>query len=126
MSDTFDPRADEIPAPKKSKPKVKPEVKPELVALKRTTDDWPLALGLFTQGPKMGKLLRTKHPSWQHNAAAALHGWQQHKHDAAEALSLTEADYRAALKAVEGAPPLQPHKAALSQHCKHNFSKAKG
>ncbi len=111
-----------IPTAKKSKPKASATK----ATGKRSTDAWPLHLGLFTLGPKLGKLKRTKHPIWQHAAAAALHGWEQHKHDAAAPLELSETDYRAALKAIEGQPPLQPHKAALSKHCKHTFTKAKG
>lgn len=39
--------------------------------------------------------------TWQHAAAAQLHGWNQHKLDSADPLLLTHAEYEAALKVVE-------------------------
>ena len=100
---------------KKNKPKPKPG------AVEMTTDEWPLRLGLFTTSKKLGKTPRIKTPIWQHRSAAALHGWEQHKHDTQEPMKITEEDYQAALKAIEGQPPLEPHKGALSKHCKHAF-----
>lgn len=90
--------------------------------------------------------LTTEAYSWQHAAAAQLHGWHAHAHHAGEPIRLTKQDYEGALKAVEkpvtrvlgddgkpGAPldaqgveklngtrPLvhnyEPHKPALSPH----------
>jgi hypothetical protein len=37
--------------------------------------------------------------SWQHNAAAALHGWNEHEHHEAEPLKLSLDDYKKALLA---------------------------
>lgn len=84
--------------------------------------------------------------SWQHNAAAQLHGWAAHEHHAGAPIQLTPAEYQAALKAaseevtrvvekdgkpgavvdaasvksINGTKPLvsryEPHKAALSPH----------
>ena len=39
--------------------------------------------------------------TWQHAAAAALHGWNHHKLHDAEPLLITQDAYKAALKAVE-------------------------
>jgi hypothetical protein len=40
--------------------------------------------------------------SWQHEAAAQLHGWEAHKLATVEPLKITRAAYDAALKAIEG------------------------
>lgn len=97
---------------------------------KRTPDQHMARLKKYTLGRKMGKLQRAKLPIWQHSAASALHGWAQHAHHAGEPMRLTEAAYKAALKAVDApthddagraivykASDLnKPHKAALSKY----------
>jgi len=62
--------------------------------------------------------------SWQHEAAAQLHGWKDHAHHANESYRLTRIDYEAALKAAAepvkdertGVTDYQPHRAAMSQY----------
>lgn len=57
--------------------------------------------------------------SWQHNAAAQLHGWPQHEHHAGAPIRLTREDYELALAAAEAPDPAgeyEPHEAALSEH----------
>jgi hypothetical protein len=53
--------------------------------------------------------------TWQHAAAAALHGWAQYEFDEGEPFELTREDYEAALK-VAGAPNAagvyEPHEPA--------------
>lgn len=57
-----------------------------------------------------------------HAAASTLHGWRDHVAATGEQLSLTEAEYLAALDAAKGPPPgkqsLVPHAPALSPHSK--------
>lgn len=43
--------------------------------------------------------------SWQHAAAAQLHGWNHHKLHDATPLKISKAEYEAALKAVEAPAP---------------------
>jgi hypothetical protein len=55
--------------------------------------------------------------SWQHGAAAQLHGWNQHKLDSAEPFRLSRVAYEAALLAASTADErgnYHPHPAALS------------
>lgn len=66
--------------------------------------------------------------SWQHAAAAQLHGWGLHEHHAGAPILLSQADYEAALKAAEAPVTLPadgnrqaitvyvPHAPALSPH----------
>ena len=56
-------------------------------------------------------------PCWQHNAAAALHGWARHAHEANEPIQITKSAYLAALEAVERSP-LTPHADAVSPYLK--------
>jgi hypothetical protein len=51
--------------------------------------------------------------SWQHEAAAQLHGWNAHSQHSADPLSISLDDYKAALKAAES-DPLQAHLPAVS------------
>ena len=67
---------------------------------------------------KSGKVIGKMPPFdfWQHNAAAALHCWAQHKHHLGKEIELTQADYDKALAAAQkldakGVP--HPHKPAL-------------
>lgn len=46
-----------------------------------------------------GQSVSTNEYSWQHNAAAALHGWAEHEHHEAKPLGLSLDDYKAALLA---------------------------
>lgn len=64
------------------------------------------------------------HDSWQHGAAAALHGWDLHRHHTGTEMRLSRQDYESALKAATtmvavddkpGAFIYQPHEAALSE-----------
>lgn len=60
-----------------------------------------------------------KRATWQHSAAAALHGWSLH--DASCPLRLAEQDYLAALRAAEEPDALgryTPHGPALSPYRK--------
>lgn len=60
--------------------------------------------------------------TWQHNAAAALHGWGAHEYHAGKPFELTLDAYKSALQAVEGPGEnghYMPVKGALSPHCKH-------
>lgn len=65
--------------------------------------------------------------SWKHGAAAALHGWDLHRHHTGQEMQLSRADYDQALTAamtmvaVEGQPgafSYVPHAAALSDSLK--------
>lgn len=100
------------PKAKPSKPKSSDKHSPEY---------WMQRLQRYKLGPKRGKLPRMAVPHWQHNAAAALHGWGQHAHDEQAPIQLTESDYTKALKATES-NPLKPHKGAISKHCKLKFT----
>lgn len=75
-----------------------------------------------------GKSTARKAFSWQHNAAAALHGWAAHAHHEGQPIRLSREAYLAALKAAEAPVPISasskvtdyvPHAAALSKHCPH-------
>ncbi len=60
--------------------------------------------------------------TWQHNAAAALHGWDAHAHHAGEPIRMTAKAYRNALRAASSPDErgeYLPHDAALSPHCPH-------
>lgn len=60
--------------------------------------------------------------TWQHNAAAALHGWADHAHHAAAPIQITAKAYRNALRAAaepDAVGNYLPHPAALSPHCPH-------
>lgn len=116
----MDGTLDDTGHPPESKPKTKTKPSPKPRADKKSPDDWMHALQKFKVGPKVGTRPRVKIPFWQHNAAAALHGWKQHQHDTPEPLLLTEKNYLAALAAVEK-PHLMPHPGALSPYCKHEF-----
>jgi hypothetical protein len=63
-----------------------------------------------------------------HAAAAALHGWDAHRHHFGEHLYLTARDYEAAIVAAtttpEGEREPVPHRAALSPRCPHRFDAA--
>lgn len=59
----------------------------------------------------------------EHNAAAVLHGWAEHKHHTGEDIKLTDEAYEGALKAavtpLEGGErhgDYEPHKPALSPY----------
>jgi len=65
--------------------------------------------------------------SWQHAAAAQLHGWNAHEHHAGSPIQLSRADYEAALAAASAPVATlmpngltrtvyEPHKPALSPH----------
>jgi hypothetical protein len=94
-----------------------------------------------------GQSVSTDNYSWQHNAAAALHGWAEHEHHEAKPLEMSADDYKAALLAAskpvtrvirkDGKPgdvidsheaadrgipthtDYEPHPAALSRHAAH-------
>lgn len=82
---------------------------------------------------KHGEIVKLKFPrrrivpSALHAAAAALHGWLDHRHHAGEPMRLTDDEYKAALKAATRPPrgknKLEPHRPALSEHCPHAFMK---
>jgi|SRR5690606_33851215 len=65
-----------------------------------------------------GKAGKAKTLSWQHAAAAQLHGWALHEHHAGKPIALTRAEYEGALKAATSPCPKKrrylPHHAALS------------
>lgn len=52
------------------------------------------------QAPTFGE--ERQRYTWQHEAAAQLHGWEAHKLATVEPLKITRAAYDAALKAIEG------------------------
>ncbi len=73
---------------------------------KRSPRDWALALGhgpkaarpqLVDQGTK--KMLSPMLGSAEHEAAKALHGWDEHEHHENGPIQLTRSDYEAALAA---------------------------
>lgn len=70
--------------------------------------------------PASGKKARPHVSLWQHNAAAALHGWAKHQHHAGAPMQLTGEDYFAALVAASEptgkAGDYVPHPAALSPY----------
>jgi hypothetical protein len=60
--------------------------------------------------------------TWQHNCAAALHGWADHEHHAGAPIRITAKAYRNALRAAAGPDATGDyvaHQAALSPHCPH-------
>lgn len=62
----------------------------------------------------------------EHNAAASLHGWKEHRLHTGEPLHLTAEDYEAAIVAARS-PGVDgkyvPHQPALSPHNRHGFAK---
>lgn len=74
-------------------------------------------------GPQFGA--RRQRYSWQHEAAAQLHGWARYELDGhPEPFRLSRDDYQSALKAVEpptprkkgeAAPPMRAHDAAIAK-----------
>lgn len=59
--------------------------------------------------------------SWQHAAAAARHGWNDHRYHAGEPMRLTEQDYLSAIAAVsQELGSFTVHPGAVSEHCPHN------
>lgn len=107
----------------------------------RRTQAGTLVASVNGQAPADGEY------SWQHAAAAALHGWAEHEHHAGEALKLSAEDYKKALLAAsepvtrivgkDGKPgdktnsedaanrgiqtvtDYEPHAAAVSPHSPH-------
>lgn len=95
-----------------------------------------------------GQSVSTDEYSWQHNAAAALHGWAEHEHHEAAPIALSLDDYKLALlaasapvtrviakdgklgakvdsheAAAKGIPTVtdyEPYAPALSQHAAHS------
>lgn len=80
-------------------------------------------VGVFTRYARIGDQSPTvTQYTWQHNAAAALHGWDAHAHHAGEPIRMTAKAYRNALRAAAAPDALGeylPHEAALSPHCPH-------
>lgn len=60
--------------------------------------------------------------TWQHNAAAARHGWEAHAHHEGAPMRMTAKAYRNALRAAanpDARGDYAPCDAALSPHCPH-------
>ena len=100
---------DEIKTTKKKKPKRAPESET------KTPDQWCHDLRKSTPGRRPN---RVPLPIWQHNAAAALHGWARHAHEANAPIQLSRAAYLGALDAVEETPST-PCADALSPYQNH-------
>lgn len=88
-----------------------------------TPEQWARRKDLFVQAKFAGQ---DSHFHWTHAAAAALHGWAAHAHHAGEPIRLSEADYDAALAAVQGEGNPKAHRAAMSPHCGHDGGHPKG
>lgn len=88
----------------------------ERAALETKTPDQWKAVAF----PRSGKKGRAHASLWQHNAAAALHGWDKHAHHEGAPMQLTGDDYFYALVAASEptgkAGDYVPHPAALSPH----------
>lgn len=80
----------------------------------KTPEQWKLVA--FPAGGK--KKNRPHERRWQHDAAAALHGWTTHAHHAGAPMQLSGADYYEALVAASEPKSGRyvPHPAALSPH----------
>ena len=69
---------------------------------KLTPEDHAVNAGMLvnsTRAPAFGE--ERQRYSWQHEAAAQLHGWEAHKLATVEPLTITREAYDAALKAIE-------------------------
>lgn len=85
----------------------------------RSPDEWAKAKGHFVKykGVADPELGTGDHFSWQHAAAAVMHGWKRHEAQEGAPLQISEADYMAALDAAAPAKGLpQQHAAAASKH----------
>jgi hypothetical protein len=96
-----------------TKKKKKKPAKVESTATK-TPELWCYELKRFSFGRRPERKMM---PHWQHSAAAALHGWAHHAHEANEPIQITKSAYLAALEAVERSP-LTPHADAVSPYLK--------
>lgn len=66
---------------------------------------------------------------WQHGAASALHGWNDHAHHAGAPMAMSAQAYYAALVAAsapDGRGNYVPHAAALSKHNPHARARTEG
>jgi len=85
-----------------------------------TPEQWMIAKGHYSQGPRIGKLPRERFATWEHNVALTMHGWREHAHHEGAPIQLTEHDYDAAIRAASSTPP-KPHHAARSKHAALKF-----
>lgn len=105
-----------------------PNVAPKTGEERLTVDELAALTGNVTEASAAirtkARGFRRKAYSWQHNAAAQLHGWSLHAMHSADPMRITRAAYEAALKAAE-APVVrvvkdgrtaryEPHPAACS------------
>lgn len=104
--------------PEKELPAETPKSAPERL----TPEQWARRKGLFVEA----RAPNESHFHWSHAAAEALHGWASHTHHAGGPMRLSEADYDAALAAVQAEGNPKAHKPALSPHCTHDGGHRKG
>lgn len=109
MAEKSSEQSEGAAAPKMGPLSAHPDPIPATVAVRGTPHEHAVALGAFKQrGLRAGSValtsingqsVSTDEYSWQHNAAAALHGWAEHEHHEAKPMHLSAEDYRAALLA---------------------------
>jgi hypothetical protein len=92
-----------VPAPAQGEPKAPPTLHDHAVATGNVATSTPA----FTFGSSRQRY------SWQHEAAAQLHGWNAHGQHSAEPLIISREDYDAALQAAQS-DALRAHLPAVS------------
>ena len=105
------------PPPAEAQPTDTPKPPPDQPAAPstRTPDEWAAAKGLFAKATAPWK---SDNYDWRHAAAVAAHGWAEHAHHAGAPMQLSEADYDAAIAAVQ-TPSMTPHTPAVSPYSPH-------
>lgn len=98
-----------------------PEPTAPTKAEKRSPHEHAEAFGhvISGSGPRFGSEPNGPDYSWQHRAAAQLHGWLEHEHHEGKPVELSEHDYQAALFAASRtneSGDYTPHKPAMSKH----------
>jgi hypothetical protein len=105
------------PPPASPAPPVPPDAPTPAAAAPstRTPEEWARIKGLFLPAATSYKIA---HFDWKHAAAEAAHGWADHAHHAGAPMQLSEADYDAAIAAVQTSA-MTPHAPAVSPHSPH-------
>lgn len=103
-----------FPLPQFDSVEVPPADEPAQAATK-SPDQWARLKGLYTPAGPYSKEVY----DWRHAAASAAHGWEDHAYHAGSPFQLAEADYDAALAAVQTAD-MTPHEPAVSPHTPHS------
>jgi len=108
-----------------TKPKEEPRAEAPKVPIeqqKRSPQEWAKHLGAIGV---LGVPRGTRYfKNYRHGAARNIHGWAAYEYHEAKPFALSLADYQAALKTAESAPPYTPHKPALTKYAAAEYREA--